>query len=86
MFWGAFRRYTRIKKLTPKILNELIGKSKFPKLKFHYNYIGIMKISNLEQNPHPTGCGNRVFSIKQKWSYKTFRSYKTTRNGAGNRT
>lgn len=62
MFLGAVRKYTRIKKLTPQILNELIEKIEVyqaekidgktvQKLKIHYNCIGTMEIPNLKQIP-----------------------------------
>ena len=62
MFLGAVRKYTRIKKLTPQILNELIEKIEVyqskkidgktvQKLKIHYNCIGPMKIPKLKQIP-----------------------------------
>ena len=73
MSLGAVRKYTRITKLTPQILNELIEKIKVyqpekidgktvQKLKIHYNCIGTMKISNLKQNPHKTWCGHIEYS------------------------
>ena len=62
MFLGAVRKYTRIKKLTPQILNELIEKIEVyqsekidrktvQKLKIHYNCIGTMEIPSLKQIP-----------------------------------
>ena len=62
MFLKAVRKYTRIKKLTPQILNELIEKIEVyqsekidgktvQRLKIHYNCIGTMKIPNLKQIP-----------------------------------
>lgn len=62
MFLGAVRKYTRIKKLSPQILNELIEKIEVyqsekidgktvQKLKIHYNCIGTMEIPNLKQIP-----------------------------------
>ena len=62
MFLGAVRKYTRIKELTPQILNELIEKIEVyqaekidgktvQKLKIHYNCIGTMEIPSLKQIP-----------------------------------
>ena len=62
MFLKAVRKYTRIKKLTPQILNELIEKIEVyqsekidgktvQRLKIHYNCIGTMEIPNLKQIP-----------------------------------
>ena len=62
MFLGAVRKYTRIKKLTQQILNELIEKVEVyqsekidgktvQKLKIHYNCIGTMEIPSLKQIP-----------------------------------
>ena len=62
MFLGAVRKYTRIKKLTPQILNELIEKIEVyqsekingktvQKLKIHYNCIGTMEIPSLKHIP-----------------------------------
>ena len=62
MFLGAVRKYTRIKELTPQILNELIEKIEVyqsekidgktvQRLKIHYNCIGTMEIPNLKQIP-----------------------------------
>ncbi len=62
MFLRAVRKYTRIKKLTPQILNELIEKIEVyqsekidgktvQKLRIHYNCIGTMEIPSLRQIP-----------------------------------
>ena len=62
MFLSAVRKYTRIKKLTPRILNELIEKIEVyqsekidgktvQKLRIHYNCIGVMEIPSLKQIP-----------------------------------
>ena len=60
MFLKAVLKYTRTKKLTPQILNELIEKIEVyqsekidgkavQKLKIHYNCIGTMEIPSLKQ-------------------------------------
>lgn len=54
MFLSSVRKYTRARKLTPRMLNELIDKievyqaekidgKKVQRLKIHYNCIGAMK-------------------------------------------
>ena len=62
MFLDAVRKYTRIKKLTPQIVNELIEKIEVyqsekidgktvQRLRIHYNCIGTMEIPRLKQIP-----------------------------------
>jgi len=62
MFLKAVRKYTRIKKLTPQILNELVEKIEIfqseklegkivQKIRVHYNFIGAMDIPRLKQIP-----------------------------------
>ncbi len=62
MFLTSVRKYTRMKKLTPKILNELIDKievyqaekvdgKKVQRLKIHYNCIGAIEIPDLTKIP-----------------------------------
>ena len=62
MFKAAVRRYTRVRKLTPRMLNEMIEKIEVhqsekingktvQKLTIHYNCIGAIDIPNLDKIP-----------------------------------
>lgn len=62
MFMTSVRKYTRAKKLTPRMLNELIDKievyqaekidgKKVQRLKIHYNCIGVIEIPDFEKLP-----------------------------------
>lgn len=62
MFMASVRKYTRAKKLTPRMLNELIDKievyqaekingERVQRIKIHYNCIGDINIHNLEKLP-----------------------------------
>ena len=62
MFLSSVRKYTRARKLTPRMLNELIDKievyqaekidgKKVQRLKIHYNCIGAIEIPDLSKLP-----------------------------------
>ncbi len=62
MFMTSVRKYTRARKLTPKMLNELIEKievyqaeeidgKRIQRLKIHYNCIGSIEIPNIDKLP-----------------------------------
>ena len=62
MFLSSVRKYTRARKLTPRMLNELIDKievyqaekidgKKVQRLKIHYNCIGAIEIPDFEKLP-----------------------------------
>ena len=62
MFTASVRKYTRARKLTPRMLNELIGKIEVhqsekidgktvQQLTIHYNCIGNIEIPDLEKLP-----------------------------------
>ncbi len=62
MFMASVRKYTRAKKLTPRMLNELIDKievyqaekidgERVQRIKIHYNCIGDISIPDLEKLP-----------------------------------
>ena len=62
MFMASVRKYTRAKKLTPRMLNELIEKIEVhqsekingktvQKLTIHYNCIGSIEIPDLDKIP-----------------------------------
>lgn len=62
MFITSVRKYTRARKLTTKMLNELIEKievyqaeeidgKRIQRLKIHYNCIGSIEISNIDKLP-----------------------------------
>lgn len=65
MFMTSVRKYTRARKLTPQMLNELIEKievyqaekidgKRVQRLKIHYNCIGSIEIPNIDRLPENT--------------------------------
>jgi hypothetical protein len=64
MFLGAVRKYTRARKLTPRMLNELIEKIEVhqaekvdgehvQRLTVYYNCVGVIEIPDISALPEP---------------------------------
>ena len=90
MFISLVRKYTRARKLTPRMLNELIEKIEVfnaekidgvweQRLRIHYNCVGVIEIPDLIPLPAPEVSVN---TRKRRVFLQLFKCYKNTRHGA----
>ena len=88
MFISLVRKYTRARKLTPRMLNELIEKIEVfnaekvdgvweQRLRIHYNCVGAIEIPDLIPLPAPEVSVNTRNNKKDECSYSVSNAIRT---------